>query len=212
MSTDHDPLTDAELDLLDALNRARTPGPFAIAHDRHGQANIYGGPDGEEWIALLPHQCLASLEAAREADARAIREGGTIPLLRIPQDSMSQMIGVEEWHVLNQSANGLRMHRESGGNVSVTVGEIVGVRFVGGRTWNVGIVRWLTMLEGNALEFGVELVAPAAESISIEPTIGGGRANPALRLLSVVPEAESDTLVTTTIIMAVRLSIRKPTE
>ena len=70
MSTD--PLTDAELDQLDALNRARTPGPFAIAHDRHGQANIYGGPDGEEWIALLPHQCLASLEAAREADARAI--------------------------------------------------------------------------------------------------------------------------------------------
>ncbi len=132
-----------------------------------------------------------------EADARAIREGGTIPLLRIPQDPMSQMIGVEEWHVLNQSANGLRMHRESGGNVSVTVGEIVGVRFVGGRTWNVGVVRWLTMLEGNALEFGVELVAPAAESITIEPTIGGGRASPALRLLSVVPDAESDTLVTT---------------
>jgi len=73
-SNDHgaEPLTDAELDQLDALNRARTPGPFAIAHDRHGQANIYGGPDGEEWIALLPHQCLASLEAAREADARAI--------------------------------------------------------------------------------------------------------------------------------------------
>lgn len=131
-----------------------------------------------------------------EADARAIREGGTIPLLRIPQDPMSQMIGVEEWHVLNQSANGLRMHRESGGSVSVTVGEVVGVRFVGGRTWNVGVVRWLTMLEGNALEFGVELVAPAADSITIEPTIGGGRSNPALRLLSLVPEAESDTLLT----------------
>ena len=84
---------------------------------------------------------------------------------------MSQMIGVEEWHVLNQSANGLRMHRESGGNVSITVGEAVGVRFMGGRSWNVGVVRWLTLLEGNALEFGVELVAPAAVSITIEPTL-----------------------------------------
>ena len=43
-----------------------------------------------------------------EADARAIRDGDTIPLLKIPQDPMSQMVGVEQWHVLNQSANGLR--------------------------------------------------------------------------------------------------------
>ena len=134
-----------------------------------------------------------------EADAQAIRDGDTIPLLKIPQDPMSQMIGVEEWHVLNQSANGLRMHRESGGNVSITVGETVGVRFVGGRTWNVGVVRWLTLLEGNALEFGVELVAPAAIAITIEPTIGSaGKPMPALMLFPLMPEAESDTVLTNT--------------
>ncbi len=134
-----------------------------------------------------------------EADAQAIRDGGTIPLLKIPHDPMSQMIGVEEWHVLNQSANGLRMHRESGGNVSVTVGETVGVRFMGGRTWNVGVVRWLTLLEGNALEFGVELVAPAAINITIEPTIGSaGKALPALMLFPLMPDAESDTVLTNT--------------
>ncbi|MCY7387500.1 MAG: hypothetical protein LH481_05445, partial [Burkholderiales bacterium] len=38
-----------------------------------------------------------------EADAKAIRDGDTIPLLKIPQDPMSQMVGVEQWHVLNQS-------------------------------------------------------------------------------------------------------------
>ena len=131
-----------------------------------------------------------------ENDIQAIRDGGTIPLLKIPQDPMSQMIGVEEWHVLNQSANGLRMHREAGGNVSVTVGEVVGVRFMGGRTWNVGIIRWLSLLEGNALEFGVELVAPAVESITIEPTIGSsGKAAPALKLIALSQEGESDTLI-----------------
>ncbi|MEO8101864.1 MAG: hypothetical protein ABI790_05025 [Betaproteobacteria bacterium] len=131
-----------------------------------------------------------------EADAQAIRDGDTIPLLKIPQDPMSQMIGVEEWHVLNQSANGLRMHRESGGNVSITVGETVGVRFVGGRSWNIGVVRWLTLLEGNALEFGVELVAPAAISITVEPTIGSiGKAVPALMLFPLMPDEESDTVL-----------------
>ena len=134
-----------------------------------------------------------------EADAKAIRDGDTIPLLKIPQDPMSQMIGVEQWHVLNQSANGLRLHRESGGSVGVTVGEVVGVRFVGGRSWNIGVVRWLTSLEGNALEFGVELISPAAASITIEPTIGSGsKPMPALLLLNTAPDWDNDTVLALT--------------
>ena len=134
-----------------------------------------------------------------EADARAIRDGDTIPLLKIPQDPMSQMIGVEEWHVLNQSANGLRLYRDSGGTVGVTVGEVVGARFVGGRSWNVGVVRWLTLLEGNAMEFGVELISPAAASITIEPTIGTGtKPMPALVLQNPNPEWDNDTVLSMT--------------
>ena len=134
-----------------------------------------------------------------EADARAIRDGDTIPLLKIPQDPMSQMIGVEEWHVLNQSANGLRLYREADGKVGVTVGEIVGVRFIGGRSWNVGVVRWLTLLEGNALEFGVELISPAAASITIKPTIGNGnKPMPALVLQNATPEWDNDTVLSMT--------------
>ena len=132
-----------------------------------------------------------------EADAAAIREGRTIPLLKIPLDPMSQLIGVEEWQVLNQSAHGLRMHRDSGGNVGITVGEVVGVRFVGGRAWNVGVVRWLTLLEGDALEFGLELISPAATSITIEPTIGSGaKPMPALLIAPLLGEADADTIMT----------------
>ncbi len=130
-------------------------------------------------------------------DAAKIRAGGTMPLLKIPQDPMSQLIGVEEWQVLNQSANGLRMHRESGGNVGVTVGEAVGVRFAGGRAWNVGVVRWLTLLEGNAVEFGLELISPAATSITIEPTIGSGaKPMPALLIAPLSGETDTDTIMT----------------
>ena len=134
-----------------------------------------------------------------EADAKAIRDGDTIPLLKIPQDPMSQMVGVEQWQVLNQSANGLRLHRESSGNVGVTVGEVVGVRFVGGRSWNIGVVRWLTSLEASAMEFGVELISPAAASITIEPTIGSGaKPMPALLLLNLAADWENDTVLALT--------------
>jgi cyclic-di-GMP-binding protein len=131
-----------------------------------------------------------------EADAQAIRDGDTIPLLKIPRDEVSQAIGVEQWQVLNQSANGLRLHRAAGGNVGVTVGEVVGVRFMGGRNWNVGVVRWLTSLEGGALEFGVELISPSASAITIVATIGsGGRAMPALVLQNTTPGWDNDTVL-----------------
>ena len=133
-----------------------------------------------------------------EADAQAIRDGDTIPLLKIPDDPISKSMGIEQWMVLNQSANGLRLHREDTGSVGVTVGEAVGVRFVGGRTWNVGVVRWLTLLDGASLEFGLELMSPAAFSVTIEPTIGGSKPIPALLLMPVTPEADADTLLTVT--------------
>ena len=130
------------------------------------------------------------------ADAEAIRAGRTIPLLKMPQDALSQQIGVEEWQVLNQSASGLRMHRESGGKVGITVGEVVGVRFVGGQAWSVGIVRWLTLLEGDALEFGLELISPAATGITIEPTITSGtRPMPALLIAPLMGDLGGDSIL-----------------
>lgn len=132
-----------------------------------------------------------------EADAEAIREGRTIPLLRIPQDETSQAIGVEEWQILNQSANGLRLHRETGGKVGVTVGEAVGVRLVGGSVWNVGVVRWLTLLPENAIEFGVELISPTGYSVSLQATVGASNKSvPALLLAATHPETPSDTALT----------------
>lgn len=131
-----------------------------------------------------------------DADLDAIREGRTVPLLKIPQDPMSQLIGVEEWVVLNQSANGLRLHRDKGGTVAVTVGECVGIRLMGGRGWNLGVVRWLSILEGNAIEFGVELISPSVYAVTIVPTIGSsGRTMPALLLDSTHPEAPPDTVL-----------------
>lgn len=137
-----------------------------------------------------------ALKEDPETDARIIAAGGTVPLLKIPNDSLSQAMGVEEWNVLNQSPNGLRLHREPGGVVGVTVGEVVGIRFAGGQTWNVGVVRWLNVLENSDIEFGVELIAPSARPMEIEPTISSSsKVQPALLLPPVHGEGDSETLL-----------------
>ena len=132
-----------------------------------------------------------------EAEAIAIQNGTTLPLLKIPKDATSQSVGVEEWMVLNQSANGLRLHREAGGSVGVTVGEVIGVRFMGGKSWNIGVVRWLNTLQNDNLEFGLELIAPSVHAIQMEPTIASnGRAQAALRLPGMVQDDDSELLLT----------------
>ena len=61
-------------------------------------------------------------------------------------------------------------------------------------------MRWLTLLHGDALEFGVELISPTAHSITIEPTMGSGGTKPmaALLIAPVSGEAFADTVLTTT--------------
>jgi cyclic-di-GMP-binding protein len=148
-------------------------------------------------IKAIAHFAMLAMREDHSAQAAAIQDGSTMPLLKIPDDPVSKAMGVEEWTVLNQSANGLRLHRESGGNVGVTVGEAIGVRFAGGQAWNVGVVRWLNVLENNDIEFGVELIAPSAQPIEIEPTISSSsKVQPALKLPSMLAEGESEALLT----------------
>lgn len=56
---------------------AATPGPWTITHDSNEQCNIYaadrhGQPSGDDWVCLLPHQCVSSIEEARRHDAAFI--------------------------------------------------------------------------------------------------------------------------------------------
>lgn len=151
-------------------------------------------------VKAIAHFSELATNETREAALEAKGDGSTLPVLDIPQDPpKSQFFGVEEWQVLNQSANGLRLHRASGGVVGITVGEAVGVRFVGGRSWNIGVVRWLTLLEGSALEFGMELISPAGYSVTLETTFGTvPRSIPAVLLAATHPGMPPDTVLTVT--------------
>lgn len=135
-------------------------------------------------------------DTGAEIDIEAIRAGHTIPLLKIPQDPLSQQLGIEKSLLVNQSANGLRVQRDPLGKLDIKIGEIVGVRFIGAASWHIGIVRWLTLLEETILEFGVELIANSATAMTIEPTLSAAKPQPALLLASEQVELPADELLT----------------
>jgi hypothetical protein len=136
-----------------------------------------------------------SIEADdREAEARAIREGNTMPLVTIPDDEVSRSMNVLEWEVVNQSDGGMKVRRTGGTLQPLLVGEVVGLRLPGRPGWTVGVVRWITGLEEGGMEFGVQFLAAGARHLELAPTIAAAlpQPKPAILLLDDLDPDNSD--------------------
>ena len=131
------------------------------------------------------------------AEADLIRRGITIPLVSFPHDESSKAFPVNEWEVVNQSAGGIKVRRDSPAQQPVTVGEVVGVKLMGRARWTIGVARWITVLESGGLEFGIQFLANAARSVSIQPTIAALSAQAKLALLLSEGDAGGEALLTT---------------
>ena len=119
------------------------------------------------FVALEPQSDL-------RAEADAIARGITIPLISVPDDDVSKGMNVGEWDVANQSAGGLKVRRTGSLDQQITVGEVIGIKFMGKSRWTIGVVRWLTMLDDGGMEFGTQFLAPAAKSVAVQSTVSAG--------------------------------------
>lgn len=57
---------------LEAARNAMTGGDWEVDYDRNDQANIYARGQPTDWIALLPHQCIRSIEEEQKLNAAGI--------------------------------------------------------------------------------------------------------------------------------------------
>ncbi|MDA8362750.1 MAG: hypothetical protein M0Z84_02780 [Gammaproteobacteria bacterium] len=79
-----------------------------------------------------------------------------------------------QWMVCDESAGGLALvHR--GGDVSVHVGELLGIRGPDADAWSVGVVRWIKSPETARVDLGVKMLAPVAIPVMVKPAEGAGR-------------------------------------
>ena len=107
-------------------------------------------------------------EDGAEAEAEALRRGITMPLRALPQDETGHPIPIYEWAVINHSEGGLKVRRGDPMTQSISVGEVVGIRGAGKRSWTIGVARWITVGEDGAMEFGVQLFATAACAVWVK--------------------------------------------
>ncbi len=115
----------------------------------------------------------------------------------MPDDEVSKSMNVNEWDVVNQSAGGLKVRRIGLTTQAITVGEAIGIKFLGKAHWTVGVVRWLTMVDEGGMEFGIQFLAPAARYVSVQPTVSAaGQVRPGLLLSEDESFEKADTLLT----------------
>jgi cyclic-di-GMP-binding protein len=131
------------------------------------------------------------------AEAEAIKAGITIPLISLPNDDVSKSFTVHEWEVVNQSAGGLKVHRLGTVDTPLTVGEVIGIKFVAKPRWQVGVIRWVSMSEDGGIDFGIQLLSPHAHAVMLRPTVSatGARAREALWLPEVQGASDSERLL-----------------
>ena len=125
-------------------------------------------------LKAVSHFVTATSKMDPMAEAEAIREGITIPLLAVPDDEAAKAHPVFEWDVVNQSEGGLKVRRVAS-TQPIGVGDVIGIKAIGKPHWTVGVVRWINVLDDGAMEFGLQFFAPAAAAVWIQPTIS---ANP----------------------------------
>lgn len=78
--------------LLRRVAEQATGGDWAVSKDINDQCVIYSG---DEWIALLPHQCVTSIERQREKDAVFIATCSPAAVLKL-LDALAAMRPVVE--------------------------------------------------------------------------------------------------------------------
>jgi hypothetical protein len=123
-------------------------------------------------MRAITHFVSLEPRADPRAEAEAIASANTIPLVFIPDDEVSKGMNVGEWDVVNQSAGGLKVRRTEATTQAITVGEAIGIKFLGQGRWTIGVVRWLTVLDEGGMEFGIQFLAPEARCIAIQQTVG----------------------------------------
>ena len=115
--------------------------------------------------------------------------------LQIQQNQLG--FSVDTWEVLNESANGFRLLRNTGGR-KMTHGQIIGLSPQGSETFLLARVAWLTQEKNGGLITGIETLPGTPQVTSVRMTEPGseqdGKYHPAF-LLPSTPSSPEPTLL-----------------
>jgi hypothetical protein len=106
---------------------------------------------------------------------------------------------VDNWVILNESANGYCIERVGGDNATVQVGELIGIKRGGnGKSWKwgIGVIRWMKFNADNNLQVGIEMMNPDAAAIGLRSTASADNFQRTLMLPELSAISQPATLIT----------------
>jgi cyclic-di-GMP-binding protein len=147
------------------------------------------------------HYFVGADAKVREAATTASQESllNTMKMAALQLSKNWETFSFSECDLINQSAGGLKLRRDTLNAQELRVGEIVGVRqsTFGGQSLgvSVGSVRWVQSDDDEeSIEFGVQMLAPKAFAVSVVPAMDLNGSAQAAMLLPAIPalqQAES---------------------
>lgn len=87
---------------------------------------------------------------------------------------------MDNWLIINESANGYCLKYSDSGEARAQVGELVGIRRrISNHAWKwgIGVIRWLKFSATRELELGIEMLNPDAAAIGMRTTIDDAEHN-----------------------------------
>lgn len=85
----------------------------------------------------------------------------------------TQVFGLEEWALQDESVAGLRLVRAAGAGARLAPGHLIAVRPTDARAFMVGAVRWAQMLAGGELMIGVRVLPGVPQAVALRPADPG---------------------------------------
>ena len=92
-----------------------------------------------------------------------IQEGAVAPA-NVSNSALS--IKPSRWQVLNASAGGYALRKFSTSQASASIGDVVVLKNIKNKHWELAVLRWANTNELNQLDVGLELISPSALAIN----------------------------------------------
>jgi len=100
-----------------------------------------------------------------------------------PPDTSTTLYPIQRTRVINNGPGGYCLEWPNTPEASLQTGELIGVREQLHGRWSVAVVRWIRQSQEQKMQFGVELLAPRAESAAVQLKPKTGEPGPFLRAL-----------------------------
>lgn len=198
LSATHDFISQRNKRKNDQPTQAKKKSSFDnVAHFKSSEVIDLNDEQPDVWNMVYPNSETTNYEFPAQGLGQEAKKGLT--RIKTHEEELKPTYRVDDWVILNESANGYCIERLNGVNATVQVGELIGIkRAINGNSWKwgIGAIRWMRFGDNNNLQVGIEMMNPDAAAIGLRSTSGNDNYQRTLMLPALSAINQPATLIT----------------